>query len=74
MMYELWADTGLTYFRLNESDSFGDLLAKAKVLQRSSSVEIRREDGFIYDFKKKAFYRRAPNDVRNRQRNRNPIL
>ena len=75
MNYELWADTGLKYFPIGESDNLNDLLHKASLLQRNGTVEIRREDGYIYDFKRQAFYRkRGISDARRKQRNRTPIL
>ncbi len=75
MNYELWADTGLKYFKIDDSESLETLIHKANILQRNGTVEIRREDGCIYDFTKQTFYRkRGIADVERRQRNRNPIL
>ncbi len=59
MMYEIWSMQG-PGFKIKSFDDFETARHQAEILMRQMSVLIKRDDGAVYDWKEKRFYKPPP--------------
>ncbi len=54
-MFEIWNTDGS--IKIKEHDDLVTCLHHAEILQRQTTVQIRRSDGYVYSWQHRSFYR-----------------